>query len=143
MSSISDIAKKITDAGGIISGSYALKLQGFLPDSREAHDLDVVIHGTPKEVLEKLEKALGVSVEGVQSEEEYKGDLLRFTVDGVRVDVFPKNSPVRTDKNNASLLHTYDTLVAKLQILLDRLDKKDDTYFKHLADFDYIFRIKK
>lgn len=133
------VAVKLVEAGCVLSGSYALKLQGLLPEERVVHDLDVVMHGTPTDVLEKLEQVLGVQAQGIQSEEEYEGLLIRFEVDGVKVDAFPRANPVRLDPNNPFLLHPADSLGAKAEILLDRRGKKDDTYAKHLADFNYIF----
>lgn len=138
MQKLLDIAKKILAAnpGAYLSGSLALKLQGF-PNPNEPEDIDIWIPGHVR------------SIEGMHPYsssdryEEKSHARESFMYDGVQIDFFfpienPDWTPITTFTNDIHILHAEEILKFKIEHIMDT--EYMTGVRKHAADLMYIIQ---
>lgn len=132
-----DVIFLLQKNNAVFTGSFALKTYGML--NRALKDIDLVF--STIDDLKIFCTNIGNQAEPINSKDCYDDDFYQMTIEGVKIDCFIRNAPVKLWVKNGYKLECASIIWAKkLQVMLDRSSKKDDVYLKHLADFNYYFQ---
>jgi hypothetical protein len=130
--------EKLRAAGAVFSGSFALKQFGMLHPNREIHDIDIVFETGAD--LERFCSRNAWFAMPMGPEDRYEDDFWVLTIGDIKVDAFTTNDSLRVvTENGYQVQHYKDIWTRKIEIMCDRSGKLDETYRKHLADFNYCF----
>jgi hypothetical protein len=141
-----DAVKLLAKYDVIFTGSYVLKLNHLLPE-REVHDIDLVFK-SEEDVIQFIVNTSGKFIPlntDSESEDDRLFNIEIPDINGIKIDCFinPEVQYVSLfTEDKSTVINTQMPryiLQQKLNILFDRRIMKDDTYKKHLNDFNYIF----
>jgi len=124
------------------SGSLALVLENYLAKDRYIHDIDLVFPS--KEAVEaftsKIDGLTCSFPKIINPLYERTTSSLYFTDLRVKIDVFINVEEDILAYPNITISNPRRIIQRKLNILLDRIGTKDDTYAKHYNDLQFIMR---